>query len=303
MNNFEMRPMLESDLELVLRWRNAPEIRNNMYTQHEISWDEHVNWFKCIDPEDTKYFIFEIDNDPVGVINFSRLKRNKRQAEWGFYSGDLSRRGIGKAMEVNALEYAFTKLGLEKLNCEVLSNNMPVVSFHRKFGFSVEGILKGHFEHSNGDILDIYKLAITKKEWELSQENLTAYKVGDKYQESFLIDDKIIELFGQASGDMNPVHFSTDEAQKAGFKDKISHGILHLGFFSKILGTTFPGKGTIYTKQTACFLRPIYAGSEINVEFRILSIIKRRMTISTIVKDAENNICIKGEAEVVAPKA
>ena len=36
-----MREMVDGDLSLVLEWRNAPDVRKNMYTSHEITLDEH----------------------------------------------------------------------------------------------------------------------------------------------------------------------------------------------------------------------------------------------------------------------
>jgi RimJ/RimL family protein N-acetyltransferase len=41
----KIRKMEHDDLERVLAWRNHPEIRRYMYTQHEITWDEHLRWF------------------------------------------------------------------------------------------------------------------------------------------------------------------------------------------------------------------------------------------------------------------
>jgi len=36
-----LRPLEESDLELILPWRNASTVRQAMFMQHKISWDEH----------------------------------------------------------------------------------------------------------------------------------------------------------------------------------------------------------------------------------------------------------------------
>lgn len=40
-----LRPMTEADLAQVLAWRNHPDIRANMYTQHEITMAEHRAWW------------------------------------------------------------------------------------------------------------------------------------------------------------------------------------------------------------------------------------------------------------------
>ena len=50
-----IRPMEESDLDNVLRWRNHPSIRRSMLTQHEISSFEHTDWFKSIQSDVNKY--------------------------------------------------------------------------------------------------------------------------------------------------------------------------------------------------------------------------------------------------------
>ena len=40
-----LRPLMEQDLEMVLQWRNHPEINRYMYNQTAISWEEHRQWF------------------------------------------------------------------------------------------------------------------------------------------------------------------------------------------------------------------------------------------------------------------
>ena len=40
-----VRLMTLSDIELVLSWRNHPDIRKWMRSKHVISRSEHVNWF------------------------------------------------------------------------------------------------------------------------------------------------------------------------------------------------------------------------------------------------------------------
>ena len=37
-----LRGIKEDELELMLSWRNAPKVRENMYTRHEISLSEHL---------------------------------------------------------------------------------------------------------------------------------------------------------------------------------------------------------------------------------------------------------------------
>jgi len=67
-------------------------------------------------------------------------------------------------MEFLALDYAFDSLGLHKLECEVLAFNTPVIGLHKKFGFTVEGIIRAHHKVDQ-EFVDVYRLGILNDEW------------------------------------------------------------------------------------------------------------------------------------------
>jgi 3-hydroxybutyryl-CoA dehydratase len=72
-----------------------------------------------------------------------------------------------------------------------------------------------------------------------------------------------VEAFAAITGDVNPVHL--DDAYAAGtrFGRRIAHGMLAVSYISAILGTKFPGPGTIYLSQSVSFLAPVYLGDTI----------------------------------------
>ena len=165
-----LRPLEASDLERVLAWRNHPDVRKNMYTTHEISRAEHHAWWSKVEHDKTKQYFVCVDGDePLGVVNFVDIHPHNKTATWAFYSGVLDRRGLGSQMETLALDYAFGQLGLEKLSCEVLAFNAPVIRLHKKFGFRVEGVFRRH--HAGHDI---YRLAIFKPDWHGAPPSLPA---------------------------------------------------------------------------------------------------------------------------------
>ena len=43
-----LRSIGDDELELMRSWRNEPAVRANMYTQHEISREEHLAWWEKI---------------------------------------------------------------------------------------------------------------------------------------------------------------------------------------------------------------------------------------------------------------
>ena len=304
----ELIPLTEEYLEMILEWRNAPEVRKNMYTSHEISLEEHKGWFKKIKHDNTKrYFVFTLNGIPKGVVGFVDIDNTARKASWAFYSGDTTTRGIGSLMEITALDHAFRSLELNKLHCEVISFNEPVIRFHRKHGFQVEGVFKKH--HLVNEVYyDVYRLAIFKSEWldrvrpELIHKLKGAYSAGKCFEHSFFVSKNSVEKFAGLTGDTNPIHLDDKAAKKQGFDKSISHGYLVGAVFSKVFGTMFPGEGTIYLNQSMIFHEPVYPNTDLIAKFKVVSKVGRKLVVSTSVEDSEANVKLDGEASLLISK-
>ena len=161
-----LRTIQPEELTLMLSWRNAPSVRANMYTQHEITLDEHLSWWHRMQlRSDQQYFMFECNNAALGIVAFNDIDVTNKNASWAFYASPNAPNGTGSKMEFLALDYAFNTISLHKLCCEVLAFNAPVVKLHQKFGFKIEGILREQFETTNG-FVDIYRLGILASEWQ-----------------------------------------------------------------------------------------------------------------------------------------
>ena len=79
--------------------------------------------------------------------------------------------------------------------------------------------------------------------------------------------------------------------------------MLVASLFSAILGTTLPGEGTIYLRQTLNFLAPLYLGDRITASVEIVTIRTDKPIITlrtTAVKD-DGTTVIEGEAVVKVP--
>jgi hypothetical protein len=55
------------------------------------------------------------------------------------------------------------------------------------------------------------------------------------------VTERDIELFGEVSGDVNPVHFDEEFAKGTIFKGRIAHGVLSASYISTVLGMKMPG--------------------------------------------------------------
>lgn len=167
-----LRLIKDDELELIRSWRNAPAVRANMYTRHEISSEEHLAWWSHTSQrQDQQYLMYEKDNKARGVVGFTSIDCINANCSWAFYAAPDAPKGTGSQMEFLALEHVFTDLKLHKLHCEVLAFNTPVIKLHQKFGFQIEGILRQH-HLINSEYVDIYRLGMLEDEWVSKREEM-----------------------------------------------------------------------------------------------------------------------------------
>src|SRR5438477_442797 len=91
-------------------------------------------------------------------------------------------------------------------------------------------------------------------------------KVGDSATLTRTLRPEDIQLFAIMSGDVNPAHVDPEYAHSSMFHEVIAHGIWGGALISTVLGTEFPGPGTIYIGQTLRFSRPVKVGDTITVK-------------------------------------
>jgi len=127
-------------------------------------------------------------------------------------------------------------------------------------------------------------------------------KVDDIYEHEFSFTQNQVNKFIEISGDNNPIHYDSAYAASTMFKKPIIHGILTASIFSKVLGTIFPGNGSIYMMQQVDFLRPMYVDEKYTALFTVTEInsSKHIAVISTIIKSMETGkVTVKGSAKVM----
>ena len=126
---------------------------------------------------------------------------------------------------------------------------------------------------------------------------------GEIFEYKFLVTDEKVRLFAEATGDDNPIHLDEEQAKKSIFKTRVAHGMLSAGFVSAVLGTRFPGMGTIYLGQTMKFLKPVFLGDEITVRLTVLekNPEKNRLRLETSCFNQKGVQILAGEAQVMPP--
>ncbi len=129
-----------------------------------------------------------------------------------------------------------------------------------------------------------------------------ALAVGDSAERVFDVTDEVLEHFGAASGDRNPMHFDDEFAKGTMFGGRIAHGMLTAGFISTMIGMVLPGPGSIYLGQTLQFRAPVRPGDQVRVRVEVTAYEpdRRRATMETRAFVGET-LVVAGEARVVAP--
>ena len=170
LDSLSVRVMAPEDLGCVLSWRNHPDIRRYMYTQHEISLDEHRSWFERASQDPRKHLlIFEVNNVAQGFVNLCEQAASGI-ADWGFYVAPEAVKGTGRKLGQTTLDYAFNDLNLHKVCGQALAFNERSIKFHRDLGFQQEGVLRDqHYDGVNYHAVICFGLLNT--EWSSKLES------------------------------------------------------------------------------------------------------------------------------------
>ena len=136
-------------------------------------------------------------------------------------------------------------------------------------------------------------------------ERMTVYyedlKVGQSASMTRTVTERDIQLFGEATGDMNPVHFDEEYARKTLFRGRVAHGVLSIGFISGVIGTQLPGEGTIFVSASIVFKSPVRIGDEVITTVTVREVGGRDAVLDCVCKVGDRQE-LESEARVLVPR-
>ena len=115
------------------------------------------------------------------------------------------------------------------------------------------------------------------------------------------VSERDVELFGEITGDVNPVHFDDAFARKTVFRGRIAHGALTLSFLSTVLGMKMPGPGTLMLNLAISLLAPVRIGDTVTAVCTVRELVGKRRAIFDCVCKVGDVVVAQGEALVVPP--
>jgi 3-hydroxybutyryl-CoA dehydratase len=130
---------------------------------------------------------------------------------------------------------------------------------------------------------------------------LDELKPGLSETQSHTVTERDIDLFGEATGDRNPVHFDEDFARKTIFRGRVAHGALSIGFISGVIGMQLPGQGTILTSASIRFKGPVRIGETVTTTVTVAEVDGREAVLDCVCT-VEGRQVIESQVRVLAPK-
>ena len=112
-----------------------------------------------------------------------------------------------------------------------------------------------------------------------------------------------VRAFAAVSGDTNPAHLDPAYANQTLFHGVIGHGMWGGALISAVLGTQFPGPGTIYLHQDLDFTKPVRIGDTLKVTVTVTAKddLKKRVELQCEVRNQHDDVVLRGMARVIAP--
>lgn len=167
-----IRPLELKDTDNIVKWRNTPSVKKNLYSQDELKPEQHISYYeRVVKAGKCAQFIISVDEDggseDIGTVFIKNLDHQSHNGEYGIFIGEESARGKGyaKAATEQILKYGFDVLDLHRIYLTVMSDNYPAIAAYEKSGFFREGVMRDEYLRSDGYV-DVIMMAILKDEWE-----------------------------------------------------------------------------------------------------------------------------------------
>jgi UDP-2,4-diacetamido-2,4,6-trideoxy-beta-L-altropyranose hydrolase len=132
----ELRQATVSDLEILHRWRNHPNIRSVSANSEIISFEEHSEWFKKVLAAPDRHILIAQENDGnlAGMIRFDE---HGAEAEISIYTApDLASNGVGSKILRAGERWVFeNRKGISGFRAKVLGENKASHRLFQKLGY------------------------------------------------------------------------------------------------------------------------------------------------------------------------
>ncbi|MCF7815701.1 MAG: GNAT family N-acetyltransferase [Candidatus Pacebacteria bacterium] len=168
-----LRPVLEQDVPLLLKWINDPEVSKYLKVHLPMMEADENEWFTSMHKRKPRDMVVAIvvDDKPIGTMGLHGIDHRQGHATTGALIGekDCWDKGYGSEAKMLLLEFAFNVLNLRKVYSNVIAFNERSHAYSLKCGYKEEGRLKDH-HYAQGKYWDQIWLSVYRNDWELLWE-------------------------------------------------------------------------------------------------------------------------------------
>ena len=128
-------------------------------------------------------------------------------------------------------------------------------------------------------------------------------QIGDSESLTRTLMPEDVKLFAVLSGCFNPSATDSRYSESGMFREVMAHGMWSGSLISTVLGTQFPGPGTILIDQSLHFARPVTIGDTITITVTAKQKFdhNKHVILDCVGTNQENLQVLRGMAEVLAP--
>lgn len=126
------------------------------------------------------------------------------------------------------------------------------------------------------------------------------FSVGRTFRARFRVDASTVDRFAELSGDRNPIHVDSREAEAYGYPHRIAHGAILIAFLSRMIGTEVPGPGAVWMSQSVEWAAPVFVDDEIELAVTVkhVSLAAGIVSLDAVATNEKGQVVMKGNAMV-----
>ncbi len=132
---------------------------------------------------------------------------------------------------------------------------------------------------------------------------ISEISIGDTASFGKTFTEADVYQFTGIIGNFNPTHLNKEFAAKTPSGKRTVPQMLVAGLVSKILGTEYPGNGTVHVAQELEFLKPVFMGDTIEATVEVTKIDGKlnRVWFDFKCVNRDGDLVLTGETEIIPP--
>lgn len=111
---------------------------------------------------------------------------------------------------------------------------------------------------------------------------------------------KMLVLFEQITGDVNPLHTDESFAKEKGFSSCVAYGMLTASFLSTLAGVYLPGEKSLIHSVETKFVKPVFVGDNLLVQGKVVekNDLFKVITVKVVITNQHAEKVLRGTMQI-----